>query len=378
MMDRKRILIVTEALEMNGVLRSLLDFMEAMDKDRYEIDLFCFDAYKPSFVILPSYVRLLEEDPWCYMARAPFSRIFGWALKRFAFVQLVRRLLAVTLKCGCKAGLAQHAKRLADHYDIAVAYSMGMAWPFVSEKVSAEKKILWLHTDYRAKAQRVTWDRLLEVVHACDALVCVSEGVRSLIRAEYAAFKNKVWCVHNVVDVSSVLTRAEAGFKLPRRAKHRIVTIGRYSPPKNQVMIPAIAAELRQLGFVDFEWVMAGPGSEAYKTDDPNLVYLDSLDNPMPLMKSADVYAQPSTYEGWGLTVTEAMCLQRYVVVSSLPSFVEQVTDERRGIVSELDAHAFALAIKRAFDSGLYRAVPPFRCPYTHELTSAEFERIAG
>ena len=347
---KKKILIVTEALEMNGVLRSLLDFMEALDKSRFEIDLFCFDAHKPDFVELPAYVNLLSEDPWCYMARAPLARICGWALRNCAFVPLLKRLVISVFqgrwpKRFVKTDLTKRARRLKGEYDVVCAYSMGMTWRFVDEKVQGKKKLYWIDTDVRFNPWKGTWDKYAKHLGLTGVLVCVGEAIREMMTREFPDRIKKSAVIHNVVDASTILKKSGADLTFPKKGKFRIVTIGRYCPQKNQVMIPKIAQALRDRGLSDFEWIMAGPGAAGYRTDDPNLVYLDSQSNPYPLMKSADLYVQPSTYEGWGLTLSEALCLGRCVVASDIPAFREQIKSDAEGILVECTPEAFAAAI---------------------------------
>lgn len=357
MVAKKRILIVTEALEMNGVLRSLLDFMEAMDRDQYEIDLFCFDAFKPDFVILPHYVHVLQEDPWCYMAYAPLARIVSWSVRHGAFFPLMRRLVVSAFqkhfpRVFVKRNLARKAQSLRVSYDLAIAYSMGIPWEFVANKVAAKLKLMWLDTDVHFEPWTSFWREYSPYLRFADALVCVSTAIRDTMRREFGTSVRRIETIHNVIDVTAVAAKGNEPLRYPRNEKFRIVTVGRYCEQKNQVMIPKIAEELRKSGFHEFEWIMAGPGSALFKTDDPNLVYLDSLSNPYPLMKSADVYVQPSTYEGWGLTLSEAMCLGRFVIASDIPAFREQVVSPDEGTLVECTPTAFAQAILAARASG--------------------------
>lgn len=384
-MKREKLLIVTEALEMNGVLRSLLNFIESMDKDRFDISLFCFDAFKPNFVRLPDYVKVLPEISGCYMARAPFARIVRWALRHGAFVPLLKRLAVSALQNRfpqhfVKQDLAKGVRPLKGEWNVAIAYSMGMTWRFVAEKVVAKRKFMWLDTDVHFEPWKSFWRKYSPYLRTADALVCVSTAIRDMMRREFGTCARRIETIHNVVDAAAVVTKGNEQLQYPRNEKFRIVTVGRYCEPKNQVMIPEIAEELRKSGFCEFEWIMAGPGSALFKTDDPNLVYLDSLSNPYPLMKSADVYVQPSTYEGWGLTLSEAMCLGRYVIASDIPAFREQVVSPEEGMIVECTPTAFARAILAARASGCVTTSrrPSVATRFGFAAVRKEFDDILG
>ena len=354
-----KMLIVTEALEMNGVLRSILDFMEAMDKGRYDISLFCFDAYQPSFVKLPPYVKLLPEKPECYMARAPLARTFGWSLRHCSFWMLARRLLCSVLQKRSpkfsKQSLAVSVRPLKDKYDVAIAYSMGMTWRFVAEKVVAKRKLMWLDTDPRFDCWRGYWKNYSKFLRNADALICVSEAIRDVMRNEFAGCAKQIETIHNAVNSEAIERKALEPLTMPRSNKFRIVTVGRFCHPKNQVMIPAIAGQIKQMGGQDFEWIMIGTlacdferaaQAEIGRLElKDTLIYLDGMPNPMPIVKSADIYVQPSIYEGWGLTLSEAMCLGKYVIASNIPAFREQVKTREEGVLVECTPEAFGKAI---------------------------------
>ena len=356
---RKRLLIVTEALEMNGVLRSLLDFMAAMDKDRYEISLFCFDAYQPSFVSLPPYVKLLPEISGCYMARAPLARTFGWALRHGAFRMLFRRLFCSVLQKRspkfAKHMLAANVRQIDGKYDIAIAYSMGMTWRFVAEKVTANRKLMWLDTDPRFDCWRGYWNTYSRFLGEADALICVSNAIRDVMRTEFAGCAKRIETIHNVIDVATIVDKGNAPLTIPRNGRFRIVTVGRFCTPKNQVMIPRIAERIKKLGGLDFEWIMIGTLAHEFEREAQeelvrlgvrdNLVYLNGMPNPLPIVKSADLYVQPSVYEGWGLTLSEAICLGKYVIASDIPAFREQIPNLSVGRICSLNCDEMAVAI---------------------------------
>ena len=49
-------------------------------------------------------------------------------------------------------------------------------------------------------------------------------------------------------------------------------------------------------------------------------------------MKTADIYVQPSRFEGYGITVAEAKCLCQFIITSDIPEFKE-LLNEKQGIL---------------------------------------------
>ncbi|MCW5198038.1 glycosyltransferase [Clostridium perfringens] len=60
---------------------------------------------------------------------------------------------------------------------------------------------------------------------------------------------------------------------------------------------------------------------------------LGSKSNPYPYIKSCDIYVQPSIWEGFGITVSEAKILNKPIVVSDIPEFIEQIENNKTGLV---------------------------------------------
>lgn len=73
---------------------------------------------------------------------------------------------------------------------------------------------------------------------------------------------------------------------------------------------------------------------EEYKLQD-HFVFEGNQENPYPYIKCADVYVQPSYYEAYSTTVTEAKVLHKPIVVTDVGGMREQLFDiESEKIVS--------------------------------------------
>ena len=60
---KKKILILSNALEMGGIEKSLIGLLLAIDANNYEVDLFLKTHKGEYFGLIPSYVNLLPEVP---------------------------------------------------------------------------------------------------------------------------------------------------------------------------------------------------------------------------------------------------------------------------------------------------------------------------
>ena len=99
----------------------------------------------------------------------------------------------------------------------------------------------------------------------------------------------------------------------------------------------------------------------------------------MPWIKSADVFVNPSRFEAWGLTVSEALCLGKAVIVSDIPVFREQITDGVNGLIRKVTAENLAetillLAKNETLRHQLERNAVNY--PFTKEKIIKEFDEL--
>ena len=203
-----------------------------------------------------------------------------------------------------------------------------------------------------------------------DRILVVSEHWRDLLYREYGT---KAQVVHNGVD-SARFQAADPGQakELRRRAgaadRPLILSVGGIEPRKgSDTLVQAIAA-LKKAGrdpvlavvgghsFQDYrpyrDRVLASlPGLDLRLDDDVVLVGTVP-DAELPAWyAAADVLAFPSTKEGWGLAVLEAMSAGLPVVASDLPVFGEYLTSGRDALLVPVDdPAALATALATVLD----------------------------
>jgi glycosyltransferase involved in cell wall biosynthesis len=65
-------------------------------------------------------------------------------------------------------------------------------------------------------------------------------------------------------------------------------------------------------------------------------------ENPYPYVQLADVYVQPSRFEGKSIAIDEAKILAKPIVVTNFPSVVDQIAHCKNGYITAFDALAIA------------------------------------
>jgi glycosyltransferase-like protein len=203
-----------------------------------------------------------------------------------------------------------------------------------------------------------------------DRVLVVSEHWRRLLREQYRV---EPGVIHNGVDAGRFRT---ADPSLARQLRERagaarrplILSVGGIEPRKGSDTLVHALAALRKSGHDPVLAVVGGHSFQDYRAyADRVLAMIPELglcpgrdvvqlgtvpDAELPAWyAAADVLAFPSTKEGWGLAVLEAMSAGLPVVTSDLPVFLEYLRPGRDALVVPVgDAAALARALAAVLD----------------------------
>lgn len=186
-------------------------------------------------------------------------------------------------------------------------------------------------------------DRGLGASGVYHRIICVSEAVRASFADYPQAYQSKLEVVHNGIDwlpAPESLAEARRALALPQDA-FLYVAVGRLKPQKNYGLLIEAFSEVS-----DGMLVIAGDGPlraglETQATGlglTDRILFLGALDQPdvRRLLRAADVFVQPSLYEGQSNAVLEAMHAGLPIIVSDIPEQRETVLDPETGEVGGL------------------------------------------
>lgn len=359
----KHIFIMAHAMEIGGAERALLGLLTSFDYSKYEVDLFLLQHSGELMPLIPSKVNLLPEIKEYSGIMKPMLT----ALKQGNIKVVLGRLNGKihAQKYNKKNGLAHSdvgveyshkytvkcLPNITDkEYDVAISFLTPHY--IVRDKVKADKKIAWIHTDYSTievdvQSELQMWSRF-------DNVVSISDDVTAAFLKKFPELKSKIVLIENILSKTFIEEQSNAfdvSNEMPADSI-KLLSIGRFCEAKNFDNVPEIASLIKAKG-VDFKWYIIGYGSDEalikskiaeYNISD-TVIILGKKDNPYPYIKACDIYVQPSRYEGKCVAVREAQILDKPVVITNYTTAQSQLNDGFDGAIVPMDNAGCANAL---------------------------------
>lgn len=359
----KRLFLAIQYMELGGVERSLLGLLEALDPARFEVDLFVYRHSGELMPLIPKHVRLLPELPAYRALSRPLGAILReghlclfaarmvakWRAARFGKTLTgVENYAIFDAVDAATSPLLPSLKHLGT-YDLAISFLTPHR--IVRDKVSARRKIAWIHTDYSSIG--IDTGSELPVWRSYDHIAAVSPEAARGFLARFPELEEKLVLIENVLSPQSVRDQAALeDVAALMSGSPCLCTVGRFSHAKGIDRIPKIAAGLVRRGLTDLRWHLVGYGDEASvrraiaaEGMERHVIVLGKRANPYPFMQACDLYVQPSRYEGKAVAVREAQILGRPVAITRYPTAMSQLEDGVDGLIVPNDEERAAEAL---------------------------------
>ena len=361
---KKKLLIVSHALELGGAERSLIGLLDALDPNVWNIDLFLLRHEGELMDSIPEHINLLPE----IAAYTVLARPMKDTLKEGHFLltgaRIVGKFAAMHYEkahgyTDSGVGIEYSHKytyllmppiQPDTQYDLAVSFLTPHY--ICAHKVRAKKKIAWIHTDYsrvqvNIASETAMWD-------VFDYIASISDAVTNSFLKVFPTLADKIILIENILPTKLIQCQANA-FSADKEMPPngiRLLSIGRYCTAKNFDNVPDICSRLIQSG-LDVYWYIIGFGPDeqlirqkiAEAGMENRVILLRKKENPYPYIKACDLYVQPSRYEGKCVTVREAQMLGKPVVITRYATSASQLEEGGDGMIVPMDNEGCAAGI---------------------------------
>lgn len=362
----KKILFIGMSLNVGGAEKSLVNLLNMIDYNKFDVDLLLFQKTGAFLKQVPNEVNIIEipELTILYQSAKTSFKSKEISISKIRLI-IARYLCNVVCKTKWKQfdqirlnrWINYYAKLIPDNdkqYDVAVAYAGGECAYYMFDKIKANKKVYYFHSDYSNIDIDVELER--RYVDKSDLIVTISDKCKESLSILFPEMKDKIRVLQNLSSKDFIKKLANEYLPLEFENGHdylKIVSVGRLIDIKGFDMAVEAASILKKKG-IKFVWVVVGEGQERdnlkkliQKFNVSNCFKLVGLkENPYPYIKYADVLLQTSRFEGKSVVLDEAKILKTAIVATNYNSIHDQLNNGVDGLIVDMNARDIASGIE--------------------------------
>ena len=319
--NKKKIIFVSQALWIGGIETALVNLINRLDYDKYDVTCLITQNYLDMAERLTKKCRLIVADRHSLVSfEKPykFKKLYD-ILEEPQGATRFRRLLWRILNILFKA-LENHLysgyikeQLKGESFDTAIIYSDRVA-EITVKAINAKKLLMFYHHGAMRKEYHDSYG-----YKNSEKIIAVSDNIAENLKAYRKKYAKKIVTVNNVIDIDSIIEKSKEPIEegLFPENNFNIVSCGRLSPVKGLNFAVEAVAKLVEEGVTDINWYIVGGGPiekelreqiAAHKME-KHIYMLGMKNNPYPYMKKCDLFIQPSIFEGYSLSIMEAKIL---------------------------------------------------------------------
>lgn len=311
-----RILILNESMISGGIEKSIVNFLNLIDYNKHEVDLFLNKPVGSFLEFIPKGVNILNL-PDRYNSQCDEAKTSNKSIKRIIlkFLSSSRLLQKVGARTYYYKKMYKETTFIKK-YDLAIVHNGFFNLLYlIKDKVCASKKVAICHGDYAFFKKSIQVDAL-KYYKGMDKVYFVSKSCENKFNSLYPKSKVNTDVLYNVIDTQEILKNAEA-YTVEYPNVFNIVSVSRLSEEKAHLRTLSVLKSLHDEG-LDFCWHVVGEGPMRSKIEEfiannnmsDYIKLYGNQNNPYPYIKAADLLFLGSLNEAFGLVLVEAMLLK--------------------------------------------------------------------
>ncbi len=360
---KKQLLFVMPSLALGGAEKSLISLLNCIDYDLYSVDLLLFsDQGVLQDTLHPNVNVTVLDGDYKYYGIPVIKAVFTLFLKgkwrllcdRIQFFMMIRFIKnPFILEQKLWKVVTNSITPIQKKYDAAIGYLEKTSHYLILDKVTATKKIGWIHSDLEAMGLDINHE--YKYLKRLDAIITVSDGLQARLGLRFEDLAAKMHTIENIIAANYIKKQAQEPLSKPFDSNcFNIVFVGRLAKEKG--LFNALEA-LKILIDKDFDvcWYLIGTGDqktplieriEKYKMS-KNVFFLDFQENPYKFLYHADMFLLTSDYEGKSIALEEAKILNKKIVITDFSSAKDQIIDGKTGLIAIKNPKDIAVKIEQ-------------------------------
>lgn len=343
---RKKILFLIGNLESGGVSKSLVSLLNVIDRQKYDISLWCGAPSGIFYSLLPKNIRIISDIRTTLLLKG-VSGLCQLLKKKclLLFLSSVIRLILSKIDKGYAAWwLSRFIPPVNEEYDLIVDYNGQQQLYYMVDKLKGKKKVSFFHSDYAKWPYYYRMDK--KYFPKVDAIYTISDICVESLKRFFPKEKNKIFLMENISSIELINEMANE-FEVNFGEGYSILTVGHVCRNKGTDLALEVIQILKEKN-IKFKWYFIGE----IKEDFSSLIskyslgaYLEFLGvkaNPYPYIKACDIYVHPSRFEGKSIALDEAKILCKPIVVTDFTTVGDQFKNGVNALISSFSPNDIA------------------------------------
>ena len=199
-----------------------------------------------------------------------------------------------------------------------------------------------------------------------DKIVGVSDDVCKMLCQVFPSLEPKATFIENLLSPEFVRAQSNENIDTSDMSVNEgevsLISVGRLTYQKAFDVAAEVCKKILDDGY-NVKWFVIGYGTDeemirskaAQLGVSDKFILLGKKINVYPYVKQADLYVQPSRYEGKAVTIREAQMLGKACIVTNFPTAGSQVEDGVDAVICGMEIEDIAKAIENLIDDAQLR-----------------------
>ena len=336
---KKKILILSGGLKIGGVERVLIEYINNIDKERYDVFLLLMSEFSNEHTL----TEFLRKDiDITYLKTLEFLHKKEYLkLNKKKMINRIRyNILLHYEKRMTKIKFKEYISRL-DKIDTIIDFDRSFIK--FNKEIRKFKKIIWLHSSFKngiLSDKNIKREKMEKNLNKYDNIVVVAEEIKEEVIKIAPILENKLRVIYNPLDFEKIIYKATEEQELSDSDKKllkqkNILTVARLdSKSKDFPTLIKAYRELKKSGRKEKLYIIGeGEGRKGIEKlindfDLNNDVFLlGQRKNPYVWIKNTELFVLSSKYEGLPTVIIEAMVLEKLIVSSNCSTGPKEILD---------------------------------------------------
>lgn len=321
MSNKKNILITQIHMAVGGIETVLLNLLNTLDKEKYNIDLVLYYPRGEFINKIPEWVNVIPV--WNETKHKDFWKDI--IMSRNIVKRVLKNLLVNNLTVNHFVSKKQ--------YDVSISFSGYHVFSnSFAAKSNAKKKLIWVHADFAKQFKlredfRKQFKKIYKQYKYFDKIVCVSESVCDEFKKFKPELTNKLDYCWNIIKERKY---PDSNENIKLRDGFNCITISRLVKTKGTEKLIDLAKMIKR-DSLDCHLYVAGDGAlkpwleEQIKENnlENHITLLGNVINLVPVIKQANVYISPSDLEGLPTVIVESLLEEVPVIATPIAGSID-------------------------------------------------------